>query len=49
MLIGLERWASNDAHEQHLQGAHVQRFLSQIGDVLAEPPKILSYTVADEA
>lgn len=48
ILIGLERWASNEAHEQHLQGAHVQTFLSNIAEILSEPPSILSYTVTDE-
>lgn len=48
ILIGLERWASNEAHEQHLRGTHVQTFLSNIADILAEPPRILSYKVTAE-
>jgi quinol monooxygenase YgiN len=48
VMIGLERWTSDEAHERHLQGAHVQTFLSSIADILAEPPQILSYAVVDE-
>lgn len=48
VMIGFERWASQEAHELHLQGAHVQTLMSKMADILAEPPKILSYKVIDE-
>ena len=48
VIIGFERWASVKDHEKHLQGAHVQTLMSQMMEILAEPPKILSYKVTDE-
>ncbi len=48
VIIGFERWASKREHEQHLQGKHVQTLMSGMVDILAEPPKILSYKVMDE-
>lgn len=40
--------ASEVDHQQHLKGAHVQRLLARLADILAEPPKIVSYEVIDE-
>ena len=48
VIIGFERWASSEAHDQHLKGAHVQTLISKLGPILAEPPKIISYTVLNE-
>lgn len=48
VIIGFERWASVKDHEKHLQGAHVQTLISKMMEVLAEPPKILSYKITDE-
>jgi quinol monooxygenase YgiN len=48
VIIGFERWASKKDHEKHLQGAHVQKLMSAMADILAEPPQILSYEVLDE-
>lgn len=48
VMIGFERWASNEAHDRHLQGAHVQEFLSSVADALAEPPDIVAYEVFEE-
>jgi quinol monooxygenase YgiN len=48
VMIGLERWASRQAHDRHLQGAHVQQFLSSVADVLAEAPDIVEYDVLDD-
>ena len=49
VIVGLERWASKEAHDRHLQGAHVQKLMSQMMPVLAEPPTIVAYQVIDEA
>jgi quinol monooxygenase YgiN len=48
VIIGFERWASSDAHDQHLKGAHVQTLISKMGPILAESPKIISFTVLNE-
>ena len=48
VIIGFERWASEQAHQKHLQGAHVQTLMSRMADLLAEPPNIRSYKVTDE-
>jgi quinol monooxygenase YgiN len=47
-IVGFERWASKRDHEQHLRGPHVQTLVSKMSELLAEPPKILSYGVTDE-
>lgn len=47
-IVGFERWASSEAHDRHLQGAHVQTLISKMGPVLAEPPKIVAYVVMNE-
>jgi quinol monooxygenase YgiN len=47
-LVGFERWASEADHQKHLQGAHVQRLMQRMGDILAEPPNIVAYEVVDE-
>jgi quinol monooxygenase YgiN len=47
-IIGFERWASEAHHQQHLQGAHVQKLMSRMADILAEPPDIVSYAVLDD-
>ena len=48
VMIGFERWGSNEAHDRHLQSAHVRKFLSSVADVLAEPPDIVAYEALDE-
>ena len=48
VIIGFERWASKEEHEQHLRGEHVRKLMSAMKDILAEPPQILSYEVIDE-
>jgi quinol monooxygenase YgiN len=48
-LIGFERWASVEDHQRHLRGAHVERLMARMGEILAEPPMIVTYAVADEA
>jgi quinol monooxygenase YgiN len=47
MLVGLERWASAADHQRHLQGAHVQKLMSRMADILAGPADIVSYEVID--
>jgi uncharacterized protein (TIGR02246 family) len=48
VIVGLERWASKGHHDQHLQGEHVQKLMTAMGPVLAEPPSIVSYRVLEE-
>jgi quinol monooxygenase YgiN len=47
-LVGFERWASEDAHQRHLRGAHIERLMRRMADVLAEPPRIVTFAVLDE-
>ena len=47
-IVGFERWASEADHQKHLQGAHVQRLMQRMADILAEPPSIVTYEVLDE-
>ena len=47
VLIAVERWASSEEHDRHLQGAHVQTLMAAMADVLAEPPKIVAHAVVD--
>ena len=47
-IVGYERWSSEEAHRQHLQGAHVQKLMARMADVVAGPPTIVSYEVLDE-
>jgi len=48
VIIGFERWASKAEHEKHLRGTHVQKLMSAMADLLAEPPTILTYEILDE-
>jgi len=47
-LVGYERWASELYHQQHLKGAHVQRLMERMADILAAPPEIVAYAAIDE-
>jgi quinol monooxygenase YgiN len=47
-VVGYERWASEEAHQQHLQGAHVRQLMARMADILAAPPTIVSYEAIDE-
>jgi quinol monooxygenase YgiN len=48
MIVGYERWASEADHQKHLQGAHIQRLMSRMANILAAPPSIVSYEAIDE-
>ena len=48
VIVGFERWASDKDHDRHLQGAHVQTLMAKMGPLLAEPPQIRSFRIADE-
>ena len=48
VIIGFERWASREEHQQHLRGEHVKKLMSAMRDILAEPPQISSYEIIDE-
>ena len=41
-IVGYERWASEEAHQQHLKGPHVQRLMARMADCLAGPPSIVT-------
>jgi len=47
-IVGYERWASEADHQQHLEGAHIQRLMSRMADILVAPPDIVAYQVIDE-
>ena len=42
-IVGFERWVSAADHESHLQGAHVQKLMASMANLLAEPPSIVAY------
>jgi quinol monooxygenase YgiN len=46
-IVALERWASAADHDRHLQGAHVQRLMTQMADILAQAPSIISHDVLE--
>ena len=48
VIVGLERWTSEAAHDEHLQGDHVKALFVAMGDVLAAPPVIATYTILNE-
>ena len=48
VMVGFERWTSEETHGRHLQGKHVQTLLSKMAPLLAEPPSIVSYSVIAE-
>jgi quinol monooxygenase YgiN len=48
VIVGVERWESAAEHDRHLHGAHVQRLMSAMANILAEPPRIVSYEILDE-
>lgn len=47
-IIGFERWASREDHGRHLQGPHVQKLMSAMEELLAEPPRISLYEIVNE-
>jgi quinol monooxygenase YgiN len=44
VMTAIERWASEEDHERHLQGAHVRTLLAQFDGILAAPPEIVPMT-----
>ena len=40
-ITGIERWASDEAHNHHLQGDHVTKLMARFEGILAAPPVIL--------
>jgi len=48
VIIAFERWASKEDHDRHLKGAHVQKLMAAMANLLAEPPQIASYEIVDE-
>ena len=39
-----ENWTSREMLDRHLVSPHLQAFLAVSGELLAEPPRILTYT-----
>ena len=48
IVVGFERWASEADHQRHLRGAHVEKLMRRMADILAEPPRIIAFDVLDE-
>jgi quinol monooxygenase YgiN len=48
VIVGLERWSTEEDHNKHLQGDHVNKLLNAMADVLASPPEIVTYIILDE-
>ena len=46
-IVGYERWSSPADHENHLKGAHVQKLMGRMMEILAEPPNIVAYELID--
>ncbi len=43
-FVFYENWASREMLERHLQSPHLRAFLGRTGELLAEPPRILTYS-----
>jgi quinol monooxygenase YgiN len=43
-FVFYENWTSRDALDKHLQSPHVTTCLAAVAEVLAEAPRILTYT-----
>jgi len=41
VITALERWATKEDHERHLQGEHVKTLVAKFGGILAAPPEIV--------
>ena len=43
-FVFYENWTSREALDRHLQTPHLQAFIAAADELLAEPPRILTYT-----
>jgi quinol monooxygenase YgiN len=43
-FIFYENWASREALDRHMATPHLARLLAIAGDLLSEPPRIVTYT-----
>jgi len=43
-FVFYENWTSREMLDRHLASAHLQAFLGIAGELLLEPPRILTYT-----
>jgi quinol monooxygenase YgiN len=41
VITAIERWASSDDHQRHIQGDHVKRLMTRFDGILAAPPEIV--------
>jgi len=48
LIVGLERWSTEEDHNKHLQGDHVKKLFAAMADVLAGPPEIVTYHILEE-
>jgi len=48
LFLFYENWASQEVFDRHLASAHVQAFLAQAGELLAESPDIRLWEMVSE-
>ncbi len=48
LIIGIERWASKEDHDRHLQGPHFQKLGAVMANLVAAPPQISWYEILDD-
>jgi len=48
IFVGFERWESEEDHQTHLQGAHMQKLMGRMAELLAEPLTVVAYEVLDD-
>jgi quinol monooxygenase YgiN len=41
VITAIERWASSDDHQRHIQGDHVKRLMTGFDGIPAVPPEIV--------
>jgi quinol monooxygenase YgiN len=41
-ITAIERWASDEDHERHLQGDHLKTLMTKFDGILASPPVIIA-------
>ena len=43
-FVFFEIWVSKEALDRHMQTAHFRKFVAAVETLLAEPPRVLTYT-----
>jgi quinol monooxygenase YgiN len=49
VIVGVERWTTKADHDRHLQGPHFQKLAAAMGNIVADPPRIVWHEIIDEA